>query len=189
MLSVDFTFKRLYPTEEVGTRIEKVIQTLKSLYDKYLKERMTSKVIANTSNPAVSNLNPTVRKMAKKDYDFYAYLKSMEVENPPKSDLEVYLGEPIYVVEDENSFDVLKWWSQNCSKYHVLSKLARDVLCIPITTVTSESAFSAGGRVLDDYRSSLKQDMVEILVCGGNWLKSISKTTIQTLEKNFSFVS
>jgi hAT family C-terminal dimerisation region len=111
----------------------------------------------------------------------------MEVANPPKSDLEVYIGEPIYVVEDENFFDVLKWWSQNCSKYHILSKLARDVLCIPITTVASESAFSVGGRVLDDYRSSLKQDMVEILVCGGDWLKAVSKTTIQTLEVNFLF--
>jgi Domain of unknown function (DUF4413) len=29
MLSVDFTFKWLYPAEEVGTRIEKVVQTLK----------------------------------------------------------------------------------------------------------------------------------------------------------------
>jgi hAT family C-terminal dimerisation region/Domain of unknown function (DUF4413) len=189
ILSVDFTFKRLYPAEEVGTRIEKVVQTLKSLHDKYLKEHMTSKITANTSNPAVSNLNPVVRKLARKEDDFYAYLKSMEVANPPKSDLEVYLGEPVYVVEDENSFDVLKWWSQNCSKYPVLSKLARDVLCIPITTVASESAFSAGGRVLDDYHSSLEQDMMEILVCGGDWLKAVSKTTIQTLEVNFSFIS
>jgi hAT family C-terminal dimerisation region len=117
---------------------------------------MTSKVTANTSNPVVSNLNPAVRKLVRKDDDFYAYLKSVEVVNPPKSDLEVYLEEPIYVVEDENSFDILKWWSQSCSKYLFLSKLARDVLCIPITTVASESAFSAGGRLLDDYRSSLK---------------------------------
>jgi hAT family C-terminal dimerisation region len=150
---------------------------------------MTSKITAITSNPVVSNLNPVVRKLARKDDDFYTYLKSTEVVNPPKSNVEVYLGEPIYVVEDDNSFDVLKLWSQNYSKYLVLSKLDRDVLCIPITIVAFESAFSAGGRVLDDYRSSLKQDMVEILVYGGDWLKVISKTTIQTLEVNFSFVS
>jgi hAT family C-terminal dimerisation region len=109
----------------------------------------------------------------------------MDVENPSKSDLEVYLGEPRYVIKDEDvSFDVLKWWSQNCSKFPILSKLARDVLCIPIMTVASESAFSVGGRVLDDYRSSLKKDMVEILVCGGDWIKVASKATIQTLEVN-----
>jgi hAT family C-terminal dimerisation region len=62
--------------------------------------------------------------------------------------------------------------------------LARDVLCIPITIVAYESAFSAEGRVLDDYRNSLKKDMVEILVCGGDWIKAASKATIQTLEVN-----
>jgi hypothetical protein len=31
----------------------------------------------------------------------------MDVENPSKSNLEVYLGELRYMVEDE---DVLKWW-------------------------------------------------------------------------------
>ncbi|KAK1408316.1 hypothetical protein QVD17_39978 [Tagetes erecta] len=62
--------------------------------------------------------------------------------------------------------------------------MARNILCIPITTVASESAFSAGGRILDDYRSSLTKDMVELLVCGGDWIKSVSKATIQTLEQS-----
>jgi hAT family C-terminal dimerisation region len=71
----------------------------------------------------------------------------------------------------------------NCSKFLILSKLARNVLCIPITMVTYESAFSVRGRVLDDYHSSLKKDMVKIFACGGDWIKT-SKVTIQTLEVN-----
>jgi hAT family C-terminal dimerisation region len=90
------------------------------------------------------------------------------------------------MVEEDGPFDVLKWWSQNCTKFSILSKLARDVLCIPITTA-SESAFSAGSRVLDDYRISLTKDMVEILVCGGDWIKAASKITIQTLQVRFNF--
>jgi hAT family C-terminal dimerisation region len=87
------------------------------------------------------------------------------------------------VVEDEDgSFDVLKWWSQNYNKFLILSKLTRDVLCIPIMIVAFESTFSVEGRVLDDYRSSLKKDMVKILICGDDWIKTASKTTIQTLE-------
>jgi hAT family C-terminal dimerisation region len=144
-MSVDFTFKRLYPTEEVGSRIEEVTKTLQNLYEKYSKDHR-----AKASKAAVGSTTAAVR--TRKNDDFYAFLKSRDVENPSKSDLKVYLGEPRFVVEDEeSSFDVLKWWSQNYSKFPILSKLARDVLCIPITTVASESTFSAGGRVLNDY--------------------------------------
>jgi hAT family C-terminal dimerisation region len=74
-----------------------------------------------------------------------------------KSELEVYLEEPNYIEVENVTFDVLKWWSQNCIKFPILSKSGRDIFCIPITTVASESAFSAGGHILDDYRSSLSK--------------------------------
>jgi Domain of unknown function (DUF4413)/hAT family C-terminal dimerisation region len=157
LMSVDFTFRRLYPAEEIGNRIEEVTKTLKSLYEKYSKDHRAKASKAAVSSTAAAA--PVVR--ARKDYDFYVFLKSMDVKNPSKSDLEVYLGEPRFVVEDEeSSFDVLKWLSQNYSKFHILSKLTCDVFCILITTVAFESAFSIGGQVLDDYRTSLKKDMV-----------------------------
>jgi hypothetical protein len=48
--------------------------------------------------------------------------------------------------------------------------MARDILSIPVSTVASESTFSVGGRVIDQFRSSLKLDVVEALVCTRDWL-------------------
>ncbi|GJT00350.1 zinc finger BED domain-containing protein RICESLEEPER 2-like protein [Tanacetum coccineum] len=56
----------------------------------------------------------------------------------------------------------------NESKYRILCKLARDILAIPITTVASEATFSAGSRVIDQYRASLGVETVQALLCGGN---------------------
>ncbi|KAH9751286.1 BED-type domain-containing protein [Citrus sinensis] len=48
----------------------------------------------------------------------------------------------------------------------------RDVLAIPVSTVAFKSSFSTGGRILDQYRSSLTPDMMEALVLLQNWLRT-----------------
>ena len=63
------------------------------------------------------------------------------------------------------NFDILSWWKTNSNKFQVLSKPANYVLSIPISTVVSESAFSAGSRVLDQFFSFLTLKLVESLIC------------------------
>ena len=48
--------------------------------------------------------------------------------------------------------------------------VSRDFLAIPLSTVSSESAFSCGGRILGDRRSSLTPEMLQALVCTKDWL-------------------
>ena len=48
--------------------------------------------------------------------------------------------------------------------------MARDILSIRISIVVLESTFSVGGQVIDQFRSALKPDVVEALVCTRDWL-------------------
>jgi hypothetical protein len=98
--------------------------------------------------------------------------------NNSKSELEKYLGEDCEDIDSTN-FDILAWWKTNSSRFPILAHLARDVLAIPISTVASESAFSTGGRVLDDFRTSLTPFMVEAIICTQDWLRRSTPINIQ----------
>ena len=50
-------------------------------------------------------------------------------------------------------------------KYLVLSIIARDELTVPVSTVTSEAAFSTGGRVVSKKRCNLSLEAIEAVVC------------------------
>lgn len=94
------------------------------------------------------------------------------------SEMTIYFSEPQHIEEktiNENevdSFDILNWWSKDGMRYRVLSETTRDILAIPTSTVASESTFSMGGRVLDQFRSSLNPNTVEALICSSDWLRS-----------------
>jgi len=92
-----------------------------------------------------------------------------------KSKVDVYLDEPTIDDEESEDFDVLKYWKTNEKKFPMLSIIARDVLSIPITTMTSESTFSKGGRVISKYRSFILPDHMQILICTQSWLYEFSE--------------
>ena len=52
----------------------------------------------------------------------------------------------------------------------ILSLMAKDFLSIPVSTVSSESAFSAARRMLGKNRTSLSPETLEALFCGNDWL-------------------
>jgi hypothetical protein len=72
----------------------------------------------------------------------------------------------VHILDKSIEFSALDWWKVNTLKYHVLSIVAKDILSTPIITVTLESTFSAGGRVIDPFRASLSTETVQKLLCG-----------------------
>jgi hypothetical protein len=72
------------------------------------------------------------------------------------------------IIEFDEDFNVLSWWHQHKLTYPILSLLAKDVLTVPTSTISSESTFSLAGRVIEE-RRRLAPDMVEILSCIKDW--------------------
>ena len=93
-----------------------------------------------------------------------------------QSDLSKYLDEALE--SHTNDFDILKWWKENSSRLPLLARMAKDLLAIPISIVPSESTFSLGGRVIDEYRSCLTPKTVEALVCNSSCIKGSCKAPI-----------
>ena len=70
------------------------------------------------------------------------------------NEVDKYLAENCDGRKDVN-FEVLGWWMDNSSRYPMLSKVAKDVQAVPVSTVASESTFSTEGCIVDPFRSSL----------------------------------
>jgi hypothetical protein len=98
----------------------------------------------------------------------YLISQHLEEENDLecKSEVDRYLLDVCEATTKD--FNVLGWWKINAAKYHILATIARDVLAMPISTVTSESTFSTRGRILDPFKNSLSPLTVEALICTQN---------------------
>uniref|UniRef100_A0A2N9ET01 BED-type domain-containing protein n=1 Tax=Fagus sylvatica TaxID=28930 RepID=A0A2N9ET01_FAGSY len=159
--------------EKASGKIANVRDVLTKLFDYYasvhspnVEVESVSEKSTMTTDVDMSETNPYA--FMDSQYDLY-----LEVEQSMgcNNELDKYLAENCEGRKDVN-FDVLLWWKINSSRYQVLSKMAQDVLAVPVSTVAFESAFSTGGHILEPFRSSLSPDMVQVLVCSQNWLKS-----------------
>ncbi|KAK2427364.1 zinc finger BED domain-containing protein RICESLEEPER [Trifolium repens] len=185
--------------------IKKVRSSLDDLYDEYvalsLVEASSSDGNFNSNNQSSSQANVAA---VKTEFDeITCIIQENEDIGPMKSELQEFLDEGLYIPPIPTSFSVLDWWRNNIMKYKILSKMAADILAIPIirisnvglltpiSTVASESTFGAGGRVIDEFRSRLSEDPVEVLICGGDWFRhkynvtKNSKVEKEEIQVNF----
>ncbi|XP_034229371.1 zinc finger BED domain-containing protein RICESLEEPER 1-like [Prunus dulcis] len=167
---VEFCYKRLYGYN--SEEMTKVRDMLFSLFDLYFWIYSSYESVSGTSS-ASNGARPHVDDMVSKEcLDVMKEFDNFESEefttSAQKTQLQLYLDEP--KIDRKTKLNVLDFWKVNQFRYPELSILARDLLSILISTVASESAFSVGGRVLDQYRSALKPENVEALVCTRDWI-------------------
>ncbi|KAK1437459.1 hypothetical protein QVD17_03250 [Tagetes erecta] len=112
--------------------------------------------------------------------DFDAYIMETTSQQS-KSELDQYLEESL--LPRVHEFDVIGWWKLNKVKYPTLSKMARDILTIPVSSVGQESVFEPGRKEMDRYRCSLRAETVEALICAKDWLGGESVDATNAMVK------
>ncbi|XP_027083792.2 zinc finger BED domain-containing protein RICESLEEPER 2-like [Coffea arabica] len=172
MRVVDFTYPQMYLPSEASHNISTIRRVLFELYDEYVA------LAANpTGGPMASSSSQRQGTNATKKTrwgDFDQYCDEVETSEPHKSELVDYLDKSRQKIgEDLDEFDCLGWWKINRISYPVLSRMASDILAIPITTVASEATFSVGTRVIDTYRAALHPETVQVLMCAGDWCRNL----------------
>lgn len=175
---IEFSFDAMYDDITSGIMMkEKVKSGMEELFYEYKRRYGTPGSPAPSSEGYTSLSkssqydNLTTSRMYLKD-EFRKYKLGGKKERV-KTEIEKYLSEDPEDYDDK--FDILQWWKINSPRFPILSKMARDILAIPVSTVASESAFSTGGRVLDAFRSSLSSRIVQALVCAQDWLRLDSR--------------
>ncbi|RZC57196.1 hypothetical protein C5167_004500 [Papaver somniferum] len=179
---VRFTYKIIFgDNERASVEYEKFRIDLTKIFKAYESQN-------NTSAPALFSNSVSrmdVRGPGTTNPDYATFLLENDEYDVQKSELETYLEEPILPTvspQDEYNFDILSWWKLSAAKYPILSKIARDVLAVPVTSVASESMFSDGGRVLTTHRALLSPELVQALLCLSDWLPGSFDADMEVID-------
>ncbi|KAJ0457450.1 putative transcription factor/ chromatin remodeling BED-type(Zn) family [Helianthus annuus] len=173
---IEWSYSQVYGRD--SKEYEYVDEVLHSTFHEYVELNMdgsssTTSNVASTSD-ASKGVDETGDDDSTSVFGVRARLKdfdqfqSKDFLANKKSELQLYLDESR--VDRNSNLDVLTFWKANEFRYPTLARMARDFLTIPVSTVASESTFSASGRVLNEHRSSLGKDTVEALICTKDWL-------------------
>lgn len=101
---------------------------------------------------------------------FEKFLHETSQSDGAKTDLEKYLEEPLFPRNVD--FSILNWWKVHTPRYPILSMMARNVLGIQMSIVSSETAFDVLGKTLDHDHSSLSAATLQALMCSQDWIGS-----------------
>jgi hypothetical protein len=182
MKLVEFSYTKIYGAE-AAKHVKVVNDAVHELYEEYVAHPLplTPAYVeqGEGGNNGAANANSSQGPPASAGdglLDFDMYLSEIQSSQPSKPELEQYLDESL--IPRTQEFDILNWWKLNRVKFPTLSRMACDILAIPMSMVSSGSSiFTAGtgSRMLDDYRSSLRPETVEALVCAKDWLQYSTK--------------
>ncbi|KAK9742550.1 hypothetical protein RND81_03G181100 [Saponaria officinalis] len=162
---LEFYYKNLNISNDVfdvQDYVDQCVSTLYGLYEIYAKDN-------GVGGESSSSMPPPKSRRFDNKLASIIFKRSTNVTSSTNAThaIQEYLS--CHYETDMDDFNILNWWKDHSAQFPILSKIARDVLVVPASTVASESAFSAGRRVLDEKRSSLHPNSVKMCVCKKDW--------------------
>ncbi|CAI0389208.1 unnamed protein product [Linum tenue] len=167
MKLVEFSFSKLFG-EESPLYVKMVDDGLHELFEEYVALPLPPSPAyggdhGNIDRAEEHNQGGSISEYGLADFDMYIMENTTQ---QFKSEIDQYLDENL---EGRGSnLDVLEWWKQKRSKYPTMSKMARDILSIPVSTTLPESMFSTKPRELSP---NARSETLEPFVCTKDWLQ------------------
>ncbi|GMH23017.1 hypothetical protein Nepgr_024860 [Nepenthes gracilis] len=165
MKLVEYYYPQIYGNR-ARDHIKEVSDTIKDLFEEY-SIGSTSTSVYHCPVPSSGIASNEPRDQLK---GFDKFLNETSQSQNGISDLDKYLEEPVF--PRNYDFNIFSWWKVHTARYPILPMMARDVLGIPMSTI-----------VLDLYRSSLKPNTVQALICAQDWLL----TELERTQRIFLF--
>ncbi|GAU45889.1 hypothetical protein TSUD_24910 [Trifolium subterraneum] len=143
-------------------------KSVKMMLEKLCAEYVNNEILYSNPSSSQQVVQPPSRRLASIDELEFEEFENQETTDIGKTELVAYLDE--LRMPSSACFDILAYWKEKRRKSPTLVRIACDILSIPITTVASESAFSISARVLTKYRSSMKDESIQAILCARSWL-------------------
>lgn len=70
--------------------------------------------------------------------------------------------------------DILNWWKVHATQFPILSKMARNYLTIPATSVPAERLFSKASLIIRKHRNRLNNESARWLLCLNSWASKLN---------------
>jgi hypothetical protein len=151
--------KAFYSTmygEESAVIETEVARVRSLLYDLVLEYQGSMESIATTDGVGASRKNVVHNEGDDLVFGLFDKFLSEEPDDSlsyVRIELDLYLEE--LTLPRTQELDIIHWWEYAGIKYPTLRKIAWDIMTIPVTTMTSESIFNTGERVISPHQSRL----------------------------------
>jgi len=126
--------------------IEKLLECYATMYPLPINDSDFGSILSSVA----SQPNFATNDDNEKDWENELRMKIINKQGEVKrNEMDGYIEDDVEDSHPNVEFEILKWWRMKLMKYYIFSRMARDILAIPMSIVSSESAFSTGSRVLD----------------------------------------